>query len=134
MEAPRFILEYPDCSRCKIRPNDIRFEADRLPGTFGKAEIEWAAERLVRFFQEKGYWASFTITELLAFYNKNKWDPNLMFFGLMGTWHDDSPFRWVSEESPWQETPVYLGIDGAGNYFITEAFVMKCASKQPVAA
>ncbi len=61
-------------------------------GSFGKAEVEWAAGDLLRFFQEKGSWEPFHIPELVSFYQRHKLDESRMLFGLIGQWEDDAGF------------------------------------------
>lgn len=59
--------------------------------TFGKCEIETAAEYLVRFLAERkgDTWAWFTLAELIDFYRQENLEQNRLLFGLMGMWFDD---------------------------------------------
>ena len=91
--------------------------------TFGNYEIESAAEKLILFFQSYGYWTTFTLEELRAFYLRNGWDFNKAFFGLMGGWYDDcGPF------SVWLEpAEVFIASDSQGNYLVTNHFIDRCS-------
>lgn len=73
-----------------MRPEDVDL-SEGLSSTFGKVEVERAAENLVRFFQSRGAWCPFTKEELLAFYRTQlpDEDPEKVFFGLFGGWFDD---------------------------------------------
>ena len=53
-----------------FRPSDVVM-LDDSAGRFGKAEVEQAAGKLVRYFQIRNCWHPFTITELFNFYNIN---------------------------------------------------------------
>lgn len=68
----------------------LRTDSDSLPVmSFGKAEIEGNAGRLVRFFQSKGGWGPFTLVELKEFYVSRGWrlDGDILF-GLDKDWSD----------------------------------------------
>src|SRR3989344_201017 len=67
--------------RHDIRPKYID-TAGAGVGSFGKAEVEWTARLLVRFFQERDVWVRFTLGELVDFARQQgENDPSL--FGLL---------------------------------------------------
>lgn len=105
-----------------IRPHQI---PPRLLGTFGKCEVENSARNLLAFFQERGYWTGFTTQELQRFYEGQKWNSDTPFWGLLGAWFDDG-----MSSMCWREPhDVYIAIGEHGEYFITEAFIRRCASQ-----
>lgn len=117
----RVLNEVASFKTFKIRPEDFDLSQPLL-NTFGKAEIEWAAKKLLVFFQSRGYWFGFTLQEMIIFYNAKGWNPNLAFFGLMGGWYDDATFV-----GGWVETSdVYIAIGADGTYYVTDKFVEKC--------
>ena len=104
-------------------PNDIRLNAIGIvESTFGKCEVEETAGHLIAFFQAKGAWGSFKLDELAEFYRSKGWDPNNMFFGLVGAWFDDGGLSmcWVECPKP------YIAFDGVGSCYVTEEFVKQC--------
>lgn len=112
-------------SMYKIRPQDIKIsDIGTVPGSFGKAEVEISAGRLVQFFQGRGYWCSFTIEELARYYTLRGWDPNSMFFGLAGVWYDDGII------DSWRNSDPCIAITGSGKCFVTAEFIDKCADKK----
>jgi hypothetical protein len=117
IEASKTDRRYP------IGPDDFDLDnADTLASTFGKSEVEATAERLIRFFQMRGYWCEFTIDELTRFYKLKDWDPNPMFFGLMGAWFDDGGMcGWGTPKE------TYLAVDVHGKYCVTDLFIIRCA-------
>jgi|GEM_PF-4666167 len=77
-----------------VQPHMITFpnpNSEQI-GFFGKCEIEIAAGRLVKFCQNRGRWGPHDIGELVDFYRENKWDTNMMFYGLTGKFFDDGDF------------------------------------------
>ncbi|HEY4519483.1 MAG TPA: hypothetical protein VJH33_00390 [Candidatus Paceibacterota bacterium] len=104
-----------------LRPHQI---STRLIGTFGKREVEESAQKLLRFFQERGYWSSFTTQELRRFYEQQNWNPDTILWGLLGAWfNDNSSMCWRAP------LDVYIAIGENGEYFVTEAFIKRCASQ-----
>ncbi len=58
--------------------------------SFGKAEVEWAAKLLVRFFNRKGGWNTFTLEELSTFCKgEGEKSASAALFGLICGWYDD---------------------------------------------
>ncbi len=110
-----------------IRPSDITLSPSNhtMPSTFGKAEVEESAGKLIAFFQRRGDWVPFTIEELTAFYRTQGWNPDYMFFGLMGAWKDDCPTP-ASFSGTWRMGQDYLRIDIDGKYYVTDFFIRRC--------
>lgn len=104
-----------------IRPSNIHVGEPVSVGSFGKAEVEEAAGRLVMFFQKMGRWGLFTITELAAFYRRQGWNPDQMFFGLSGTWFDDGGLGSY-------RCGTYL-IQFRDGYCVTEMFIDRCTQQ-----
>jgi hypothetical protein len=107
-----------------VRPKDIVLRgSDNTPiaGLFGKHELEVAAGRLVAFFQMRTKWSSFSIEELTNFFVLRKWDPNTMFFGLMGSWCGEAMITnfWGSDKG-------YIGYCGGGRLCVSRGFIEKC--------
>ncbi len=117
------IIESASMTMCPVRPDDFVFiHGNVLGGTFGKTEVETTARRLIEFFQLRCCWCEFTIDELGRFYKLKGWDPNAMFFGLMGAWYDDGGMGgWALPQH------TYLCVDGHGKYCITDKFIDQCA-------
>lgn len=124
---PEFVVldENSSCHCFKVRPDDVKLsEADTVLGGFGKAEVEQSAGKLVRFFQSRGYWCSFSLDELQRYYREKGWYTNSIFFGLAGAWYDDSTL------SPgWVQSWPCIAIDTIGLHYVTEHFVLRCAGK-----
>lgn len=111
-----------------IRPDDFDLSSPAvLLGTFGKSEVEQTVWRLLKFFQLRGYWCDFTIDELTRFYHHQGWNPNQMFFGLMGGWFDDGML--FSYKHP---LGVFLACDPNGQYRVTREFLERCAKNTEV--
>lgn len=107
----------------EIRPSDIPLRSMRMAGRFWKAEIEAAAGMLVLFFQSRGCWGPFTISELRAFYLEKGENPDTMFYGLLGVWFD----RVSTTTNPWNYPAGELIIQGHdGHYYVTNQFVDLC--------
>jgi len=121
----RVLSESDDGARFPIRPAEIPNLSEHAAGllnTFGKTEVEKRAERLVHFFVLRGRWCSFTLEELLRFYESRGWNPATPFFGLAGAWFDDGGMgRWAEPDD------VFITCDSSGNYFVTDRFVERCA-------
>lgn len=93
-----------------------------LSGTFGKAEVQWNVEKLLAFFKLHGKWCSFDIGTLRRFYEMNKWNPDEIFFGLVGGWYDDGGF------GGWAHPPeVFLVSTPKGMWMVTDRFINRCA-------
>jgi hypothetical protein len=106
----------------KPSPNEIRIRDYLSIGRFGKAEVEESAAKLLTFFQERGVgWARFTITDLFNFYTAKGWNPNTMFFGLLGPWYDDGMLY-----MDYQVSRPYITIDPGGWLNVTTSFVEVC--------
>lgn len=120
--------ERPDTATHPIQPCDIPNLSPSDYGllqTFGKIEVERAAERLVHFFVQQGCWCRFTLPQLLSFYMKHGWSINSPFFGLMGAWfHDGGMMGWV------EPLDVFIACDDKGHYFVTDRFVERCSRAQ----
>lgn len=108
-----------------VPPSAIKIRESGAAGMFGKHEVELAAGKLVAFFQKKGRWDKFSITELYNFYKSNNWNPDLMFFGLSGRWFDDSPIM-ILTGTPWVESDTFLVLGFDGYYRVTDLFIQKC--------
>ena len=100
-----------------IRPEDIT----DMKGTFGKHEVEASAERILVFFKERGYWCECSLDELTRFFDRLGWNPDSMFFGLLGGWYNDGGMgHW--------EVPrhTYFIFDKRGGCAVTNHFVDVC--------
>jgi hypothetical protein len=115
----RPLYEQPGDTHHPIRPSDIT----SFTGTFGKFEVEESAERIVKFFKERGRWCAFTLDELARFYTHHGWDPEGMFFGLLGGWFNDGGFG--GEWDVPQYT--YFAFEKGGGCMVTDRFVTQCA-------
>jgi hypothetical protein len=105
-----------------ISPSDINAEAVEVRFG-GKHEVGKTAANLIRFFQRRGSWRSFTMKELIHFYATyaKEMNPDMAFFGLMGPWADNGGVGEI------HESPPYIVQLWDGHYFVTELFVMECA-------
>lgn len=104
-----------------VSVHDINVQETLACGRFGKYEVEVAAGKLMTFLQERDTeWSSFTIRELAVFYESKHWEPNMMFFGLLGPWLDDCMLGGYRESRP------CLAIDDTGAYNVTKHFVDRC--------
>ena len=128
------VLSGPSIGRQPLAsPSEIlrhkRVRKDAL-GRFGAAEVEEAAWKLTTFLAfratEEGYdgWVSFTLIQAMAYYKKRGWDPNLVFYGLVG-----GSSRQVYMECRLSESPVYLVLDELGCYAVTNLFVAACLAR-----
>ena len=107
------VISRPDLPRPKVITN--------FGSTFGAAEVESSAKKLIAFFQMSNLWRGFTFTEILAFYELKGWDQNQMFFGLMGPhYHPDAMF------SMWCARQPYV-VHDYNKLVVTEAFITRCA-------
>ena len=104
---------------CTVRPDDIYIEIGGLLSTFGSAEVEQEAKRLVQFFQQKRYWFGFRLEELTLYYRENGWDPEEALAGLAKPWHHDWD-GWIPASKP------YVVQDEHGVYYITNLFIDRC--------
>lgn len=120
----RVVVESSGETNAVLRPEDVEVSPAGTAGNFGKFEVELAAGKLVQFFQARGGWVTFTITELAAFYKRKKWDPNFMFFGLLGPWYDDS-LGLALMGSPWKESEIYVVQGSDGRYRVTDLFLKR---------
>ena len=115
----KVVDEAPENQYFPIRPREI--DTKKIVG-FGKHEVEKAAERLISFFQNKGYWGSFTLEALFSFYQSKGWSINNAFFGLMGAWYDDGDFS-----NHWREaSDVFLAMNPLEEYCVTDRFIERC--------
>lgn len=122
----RNICESPGHVAIDIRPNDISvgdIKHPFLPSTFGKAEVESVAGRLVSFFQQKNYWSLFTLTELMSYYRLRNWNPDTALFGLMGVWYDDC------YTGCFRKSHANIVTFDDGTLCVTEEFIRRCAKK-----
>lgn len=117
----KVLNEMPTFKHFHIRPEDFDL-SEPLLNTFGKAEIEWAAKKLLAFFQSRGYWFGFTLEEMFIFYKEKGWNPSLAFFGLMGGWYDDATLfgGWA------QAADIYIAVGADGTHYVTDKFVERC--------
>jgi hypothetical protein len=84
-----------------IRPGDIDL-SDGLADTFGKSEVETAAELLVEFHQERERgWDFFSLEEIRGFYLRKGLNPNEMLFGLIGPYLDDGGMGCIRNPHPY---------------------------------
>lgn len=124
--AIRVVMERPGHHTFPIRPMDIQLHHGlRGVGRFGKAEVEWAAGHLVRYFQSRGGWYTFTLEELVYYYKLTGVDPSERLFGLLGAWFDDGPMCWRSGQD-------YLASYGDGTYCVTVLFIERCVAGTPL--
>ncbi|MDI6734552.1 MAG: hypothetical protein QMD50_03665 [Patescibacteria group bacterium] len=112
------IVDYP------VRPEDIDISRG-LSNTFGKHEVEAAAVNLVIYCKARRCgWCPFSLSDFLQFSKKAGFDPNMVFFGLLGPWQDDAILvGGIRESFPC----LVLGADGL--YYITDVFVKKCQGR-----
>jgi hypothetical protein len=117
------IWETPERTMKVVRPEKVPMFGEASDGgTFGTAEVEMVAGHLLAFFKKRGHWCEFTINELRDFYRANKWNSNLMFYGLIGTY-----YRWDGLEMQLHEPEEMLLVASpGGKYFVTNAFIMRC--------
>lgn len=103
-----------------LRPEDIKVRnPDTNPccGGFGKHEVEASAGKLIQFFQFRGHWGSFSMTELYNFYQLKGWDVDEILFGLAGAWFDDGPGVWRNAS--------YIGHFGT-EMVVDKEFIRRC--------
>jgi len=105
-----------------IRPRDIKLETIR--GRFGKCEVEDAAENLLKFFQIKNKWLSFSFKDLSTYCEQIGFDPDMMLFGLICPWIDDAMFFGGLRES---QNFIIMNTDGSLS--ITSNFINKILGK-----
>jgi hypothetical protein len=108
----------------ETRPEDIK----ELKGKWGKnPEVKESVLLLIAFFRKLGCWSSFTISELLEFSKKSGRNPNLIFYGILGTFEDDCDPPIIgstkTQPEPW------LVAHSDGRYMITTAFIKRCLGK-----
>jgi hypothetical protein len=112
--------------RCfHIRPEDI---PDGNIFRFGKAETECAVGNLLGFFKEKGYWASFTISELYEYSKRVGFDPDGMLAGLIGYWVDEEGTLFMRFCGP----SSYLFMGERGNLYVNRLLVGRLAVPEPI--
>jgi len=102
-----------------VRPSDIRVGPGCLLSSFGAAEIEREAERLVQFFQRYGFWFGFRLEDLVLFYREQGWNECDVLCGLAKPWFHDLG-GWVQPAKP------YVVQDSSGLYFVTSLFIERC--------
>ena len=88
----------PEPERLNFGPNDVDL-SNGLCSTFGKGEVESAAEHLIEYLQEKGenkWW--FTFGGLYLYYYNNNLNSDEMLFGLLGPWFDDGGMMHFRED------------------------------------
>lgn len=116
------VIETPGESKQHIlRPEDVDTSGGQV-GRFGKCEVEIVAANLVRFFQLRGGWVTFSLPELIFFYKLQGLDPRQALFGLLGPWYDDGGLGTIREGIP------YLVALPNGNYCVTGLFIEQCKS------
>lgn len=126
-ESFEIVVETATNKHYVIRPSDIYVGIGCLLSSFGAAEIEQEAERLVRFFQRRGFWSGFQLEELVLFYHEQGWKPEEALCGLAKPWFDDWN-GWVPAAKP------YVVQDSDGQYFVTNLFIERCkAAADPTA-
>ena len=111
-----------------IRPSDIKLKDNGCTATlsFGKHEAEETAGKLVRFFQQKGYWAEFTPEELMAYQKANGlwsdgWSDLQLLYGLAmaDRCKKTNVIRWRKSS--------VISVRPKGKLAITEEFILRCA-------
>ena len=117
------VIEQPGGEHYTIRPSEIALTpAGAVQGGFGKHQIEKVAGHLVRFFQEKEAWISFTLDELRNFFAAHDWDTENPLCGLTGHWVDDGADLtrrdWDSE--------VFVTPTSPDTYAVTDQFIERC--------
>lgn len=103
-----------------LRPSDIYIGPGCLLSTFGAAEIEQEAERLIQFFQERGCWAAFTLDELREFYKQRQLVSPDLLGGLYAPWLHVDTFNWYEPSAP------YVVKHDDGLLSITDLFIKRC--------
>lgn len=66
------------------------------------------------------------VTELVDFFRSKGWDPNKMFFGLLGPWHDDG-MSVILQDIAWEDGFPYIIAIPDGKYFVTRYFIEACS-------
>lgn len=112
--------------------NERQFINTRLPrpssitdltGTFGTAEVESSARRLISFFRVEDRWVPFTFADLAEHYRQYNWPEAEMLYGLLGIYrHVDSGGmeHWYQPERP-------LVIHDMFSFKVTETFVRRAS-------
>lgn len=118
-EPFEIIVESATEKHYSVQPSDIYTGLGCLLSSFGAAEIEQQAARLVRFFQRRGFWSSFKLQELQFFYLEQGWDPEEALCGLAKPWFHEWE-GWVPAAKP------YVVQDSDGQYFVTNLFIERC--------
>lgn len=117
------VIEQPGGEHYNIRPSEIALTpAGAVQGGFGKQQIERVAGHLVRFFQEKESWVSFTLDELKEFFSAQGWGTACPLYGLNGEWED-----W-GEEMPLarRESNDFVVPTSPDTYAVTDLFIERC--------
>jgi len=118
IELFRVIHEDGSKSEHPIRPDDID---PALIGTFQKYEVERVVEKLILFFQSRGYWSRFTFDELSRFYRDKGWNPVTAFYGLTTAYFDDGGMmNWR------QPLDIFIAQGENGMYCVTDRFIERC--------
>jgi len=115
------IDESGDNPQYHVCPEDINME---MTCTFGKAEIESSARVIVQFCQSRGGWYAFELLELIKYCKQINFNPNMIFFGIIGHWFDDCVMGGgICGSHP------SLVLWGYGKYCVTESFILRCAKR-----
>ena len=105
------------------RPKDIK----EIKGKWSDdPEVKESVMLLIQFFQRRGCWCSFTISELMRFSKRKGRNPNLIFYGINGPFY--SPYPQIIGSYNTQPEP-WLVTHGDGKYVITTAFLERCLGK-----
>lgn len=114
-----------------VRPSNITVSEIGTVGFFGKCEVEGAAGDLVRFFQERGRWCSFSYDELAAFYRQKGLLTRRILFGLHGVWEDNGMIWTVMKRSPYFTPPIYVIHCADYRLRVTDLFIEQCRKRPP---
>ncbi len=124
------VIETPGDTHYSTRPDEIALTHNgAVYASFGKAEIELAAGRLIQYFQFRGLWCPFTMGNLRIFYARRKWNwegtssDRGMLYGLYGHFLMENPNGWA-QCSPDAEFVRKLS---SKKYCITDAFIAQCS-------
>lgn len=100
-----------------IKPEDIKLDlCGAVYGGFGKYEVELSAGKLIKYFQYRRKWCSFTFTEIRDFYQQNNWSWNEILYGLI-------PYM---DEYTTYNPPVYI-VHAGNSLMVTKEFVNRCS-------
>ncbi|MDO8442968.1 MAG: hypothetical protein Q7S81_01790 [bacterium] len=112
----RAINEDSESAQYHIRPEDIDVSR-HFYSAFGKAQVESAAQYVVRFCQQLGGWKSFRKEDLEKFYSENGGRKERL------STDNKFPFFWLNEKLLVQRPD--------GKCCVTDLFIDRCFKSSP---